>query len=313
MDNRQAQAQGAAWIGIIGNLLLALGKLLIGWMADSRALIADAVHSASDVVGSVAVLIGLKAAERPPDKDHPYGHGKAESVAAIIVSVLLAFVGFEIGYSSFEAFFTPLQAPQMLAVWAAVVSMVVKEAMFRYKYRLGKKLNSQSLIANAWEHRSDVYSSLAALIGIGGAIVGDRLDVPWMVYFDPAAGIFVSLLVLRMAYHILMESIHSTLDHVLHDEDARELVQAVEGVPGVIRVDEFRAREHGHYLIVDVKVSVDPHITVEAGHQIGKQVKQTLMAHFHQVRDVFVHINPCDASYPYASPVSDEQKGEQGE
>jgi cation diffusion facilitator family transporter len=303
VDNRLAQAQVGAWVGIVGNLLLAGIKLVIGIWAKSQALIADAVHSASDVAGSVAVLIGLRAAERPPDEDHPYGHGKAESIAAIIVSVLLALVGFEIGRASVLSLFAPLEAPAMMAVWAAIGSMIVKEAMFRYKYNLGKKLNSPSLIANAWEHRSDVYSSFAALIGIGGAILGDWLGISWLVYLDPIAGIFVSVLVLRMAYHILMESIHNTLDHVLHEEETVDLRKAIEGVQGVIRIDSLRAREHGHYQIVDVKLSVDPYITVEEGHSIGKLVKQTVLQRFEDVRDVFVHINPYDggdAQEPFA-------------
>lgn len=295
MDDRLAKAQFGAWVGIVGNLALAAVKLVIGLAAKSQALIADSVHSASDVVGSVAVLIGLRAAERPPDEDHPYGHGKAESVSAIIVSVLLAIVGFEIGMSSIKSFFAPVEAPGFLAVWAAIGSMIVKEWMFRYKYNLGKKLNSQSLIANAWEHRSDVYSSFAALVGIGGAILGDRAGVSWMLYLDPAAGIFVSALVLKMSYNILMESIHSTLDHVLHEDDALPFRECIEGVKGVLRVDSLRAREHGHYLIIDVKIGVDPHMTVEEGHRIGKQVKHALLEKFSQVRDVFVHINPFDA------------------
>lgn len=294
MDDRLAKAQFGAWVGIIGNILLTAIKWVIGYAANSRALIADAAHSASDVVGSVAVLIGLRAAERPPDKDHPYGHGKAESVASIIVSVLLMLVGFEIGYGSIESLFKPLRAPELLAVWAAIGSMIVKEAMFRYKYNLGKKLNSQSLIANAWEHRSDVYSSFAALIGIGGAIFGAKWHIGWMLYLDPVAGIFVSLLVLKMAYDILMESIHSTLDHVLHEEQTVPLRSSIQSVEGVLRVDELRAREHGHYQIVDVKISVNPHITVEEGHRIGKQVKHDLLTQFKEVRDVFVHINPFD-------------------
>ncbi|MGG1663235.1 cation diffusion facilitator family transporter [Brevibacillus sp. NRS-1366] len=292
VDDRLAKAQFAAWVGIVGNLALAGVKLLVGVVAKSQALIADSVHSASDVVGSVAVLIGLRAAERPPDEDHPYGHGKAESVSAIIVSVLLAVVGFEIGNSSIKSLFTPLEAPGFIAVWAAIGSMIVKEWMYRYKYNLGKKLKSQSLIANALEHRSDVFSSFAALIGIGGAIAGGWLGVPWMLYLDPAAGIFVSLLVLKMSYNILMESIHSTLDHVLHDDDTQELRQAILQVSGVTRIDSLRAREHGHYLIVDVKIGVNPHITVEEGHRIGKQVKHEIMEKFSEVRDVFVHINP---------------------
>ncbi len=301
MENRLAQAQFGAWVGIIGNISLAVAKLLIGLATDSRALIADAAHSASDVIGSLAVLIGLRAAERPPDEDHPYGHGKAESIAAIIVSVLLMVVGLEIGYASFESLFTPIEPPGTAAIWAAIGSMVIKEWMFRYKYNLGKKLNSQSLIANAWEHRSDVYSSLAALIGIGGSVLGARFGIPWMVYLDPAAGVFVSLLVLKMAYSILMEAIHNTLDHVLHEEDTLPLREAVESVAGVIRIDQFRAREHGHYVIVDVKVSVDPYITVEEGHRIGKRVKETLLERFSRVRDVFVHINPYDSVFPYTS------------
>lgn len=292
VDDRLAKAQFAAWVGIIGNLALAGVKLLVGVIAKSQALIADSIHSASDVIGSVAVLIGLRAAERPPDQDHPYGHGKAESVAAIIVSVLLAVVGVEMGNSSIKSLFTPLGAPGFLAVWAAIGSMIVKEWMYRYKYNLGKKLKSQSLIANALEHRSDVFSSFAALVGIAGAIAGGWLGVPWMLYLDPVAGIFVSLLVLKMAYNILMESIHSTLDHVLHEDDTQELRQAILQVAGVTRIDSLRAREHGHYQIVDVKVGVNPHITVEEGHHIGKQVKHEIMEKFSEVRDVFVHINP---------------------
>ncbi len=294
MDDRLAKAQVGAWVGIVGNLLLAVVKLIIGLLANSRALIADAAHSASDVVGSVAVLIGLRAAERPPDEDHPYGHGKAESVSSIIVSVLLVFVGLEVGYASIKSLFNPIVAPEFIAIWAAIGSMVVKEAMFRYKYNLGKKLNSQSLIANAWEHRSDVYSSFAALVGIGGAILGEMLNISWMVYLDPLAGIFVSLLVLKMSYQLLMESIHSTLDHVLHEEQTVALREHIEQVPGVMRIDQLRARETGHYQIVDVKVGVDPRITVEEGHRIGKRVKQSLMQQFPQVRDVFIHINPYD-------------------
>lgn len=286
------QAEVGAWVGIIGNLLLAIFKGVIGITANSRALIADAVHSASDVVGSLAVLIGVRVARVPPDEDYPYGHGKAESIAAIIVSVLLAIVGLKIGYGSLEAFFLPVKAPARLAIGAAFLSMIIKEIMFRYKYRLGKKIGSQAVIANAWEHRSDVYSSLAALIGITGAVLGERVGVPFLVYLDPVAGVLVSLLVLRMAYKLIKESIHYTLDHVLHLEDAQKLIRTVKEVPGVRRVDQLRAREHGFYVIVDVKVAVSPDMTVEQGHQIGKKVKEALILEHQQVADVLVHINP---------------------
>lgn len=286
------QAETGAWVGIVGNLILAVMKGVIGVIADSRALVADAVHSASDVAGSLAVLIGIRVAQEPPDQDHPYGHGKAESIAAIIVSVILVMVGFEIGRGSFESLFEEVTAPGWLAVVAATVSIVAKEAMFQYKYRLGKRIGSQAIIANAWEHRSDVYSSLAALVGIGGAILGERLGIHSLVYLDAVAGIFVSLLVMRMAYYLAKESIHTTLDHVLHEEDAAELVETVAAVAGVRRVDELLAREHGFYVIVDVKVAVDPDMTVEEGHRIGKEVKKALVEGHQHVSNVMVHINP---------------------
>jgi cation diffusion facilitator family transporter len=291
-EDRFKKTEFAAWMGIIVNIFLAIVKGIIGYIGNSKALIADAAHSASDVVGSLAVLIGLRAARKPPDEDHPYGHGKAESIAAIIVSIILFIVAFEVGQASFQTMFIPLQAPGNIAVYAAIGSMIIKEAMFRYKYNLGKRLKSPVLIANAWEHRSDVYSSFAAVIGIGGAVLGDVLAIPWLLYLDPVAGIAVSLLVLRMAYQIFKEAVHTTLDHVVHEEDARELVQSVEKIPGVIKVDELLAREHGHYVIVDVKIGVDPNISVKDGHAIGKQVKQTLITDFDYVQNVMVHVNP---------------------
>jgi cation diffusion facilitator family transporter len=290
-DDRFKKAEFAAMVGVVGNILLAGVKWWAGVAGNSKALIADAVHSASDVAGSLAVYIGLRAAKQPPDEDHPYGHGKAESIAAIIVAVLLFLVGIEIGKSSIESFFHDIEAPTSIAIYAVIFSIVVKEAMFQYKYRLGKKLKSDALIVNAYEHRSDVYSSIAALIGIGAAMLGGVLDIEWLVYGDPVAGVFVSLLVLKMAWKLGAESIHNTLDHVLHDEDTKELRAAVSEVEGVLDINELHAREHGHYVIVDLKISVDPHITVEEGHRVGKNVKKRLLE-VPEVQDVFIHINP---------------------
>ncbi len=307
-QQRFKQAEFAAWIGIVGNIILAVFKWIVGYMAGSKALIADAAHSASDVAGSFAVLVGLKAAKRPPDSDHPYGHGKAESIAAIIVSVLLILVGIEIGLSAAKSIYNGVEeAPKWFALVAVGISIVIKELMFQYKYRLGKRLNSQALIANAWEHRSDVYSSIAALIGVGGAYLGGYLEISWLVYLDPAVGILVALMVIRMGYQLIVESIHNTMDHVLHDEDAEELHKAVQSVKGVITVDDLRAREHGHYVIVDVKISVNPRISVLEGHTIGKTVKYELMNKFSHVSDVFIHINPYDPGFPYKSDIEIDQ------
>lgn len=291
---RFKQAEFAAWLGIIGNILLAVIKFIIGQLGNSRALVADAVHSFSDVVGSLAVLIGLRAAKLPPDEEHPYGHGKAESIAAIIVAVVLFIVGAQIGYGSLHAMFNPLVAPSIMAVYVALFSIVVKEAMFQYKYRLGKKLNSDALIANAWEHRSDAYSSIAALIGIGGAVLGGYLGIPWLVYLDPIAGLIVSIFVMVMAWKLGREAIHNTLDHVLPEEETEELIRTAEQVAGVVKVDELYARVHGYYVIVDLKVAVDPRISVKEGHDIGKEVKERLLREHAHVHNVLIHINPAE-------------------
>jgi len=290
-DIRYKKVRFGAWVGILGNIILAILKGVIGTIADSRALVADAVHSASDVVGSVAVLIGIRAAKLPPDQDHPYGHGKAETVTAIIVAVLLFLVGLEIAIGAVQSFFEPIVVPGTLAIYAVIFSIVVKELMFRYKISLGKKYKSDALVTDAWHHRSDVFSSFAALIGIGASIIGGNMGIDWLIYMDPAAGIMVSLLILKMAWKLGGEAIHNTLDHVLHKEDTADMVKQVEAVDGVLKVDEFLAREHGHYVIVDIKIAVHPHITVEVGHAIGKKVKMVLMEDGY-VQDVRVHVNP---------------------
>lgn len=290
--DRFKQAEFAAMVGVVGNIILAILKGAVGVISESRALVADAIHSASDVAGSLAVFIGVRAAKQPPDEDHPYGHGKAESIAAIIVAVLLFLVGIEIGKSSFESFFEDIEAPKLLAIYAVIISIIVKEWMFQYKYRLGKKIKSDAIIANAYEHRSDVYSSIAALVGIGAAIIGQRMGINWLVYADPVAGLFVSILVIKMAWRLGSESIHATLDHVLHEEDIVGLKATVNKIYEIKKIDELHAREHGHYVIIDIKVSVDPHITVEEGHNIGKLVKEKLMSEHEHVQNVFVHINP---------------------
>ncbi|WP_042345677.1 cation diffusion facilitator family transporter [Bacillus massiliigorillae] len=289
--DRFQQAEFAAMVGIVGNVALAIIKGIVGVMSHSKALIADAVHSASDVIGSLAVYVGLKAAKQPPDEDHPYGHGKAESIAAIIVAVLLFLVGIKIGKSSLESFFTVVEPPKSMALYVIILSIIVKEAMFRYKYNLGTKLGSQALIVNAYEHRSDVYSSIAALIGVGAAVLSKKVGLPWLTYGDPLAGLFVSVLVLKMAYTLGREAIHTTLDHVLPDDEVEPFRTVILADLDVKKINSLHAREHGHYVIVDLKIAVDPHLTVEEGHAIGKRVKAQLLKQA-KIHDVFVHINP---------------------
>jgi len=296
---RAGKAERAAWAGIGANLFLAAMKGAVGLASGSQALVADAANSASDVAGSVTALIGLRAAKKPPDKEHPYGHGKAESVASIIVSVLILLVGAELVIGSLKAVFGRApEAPAWYAAPALLLSIAVKEGLFRYTFRTAKRLSSQTLATVAWDHRADVLASSAALAGVAGALLGDRSGWTWMLMLDPVAGLVVACFVLRMGYRLIMEAITGTLDLVLHSDRAKELEEAALTVRGVLAVDELRARVTGHYVIVDVKISVDPSITVLEGHAIAKTVKQRLMEQFGHVSDVFVHVNPFAGGFP---------------
>ncbi|CAG7655210.1 cation diffusion facilitator family transporter [Paenibacillus allorhizosphaerae] len=298
-EERYKKTEFVAWIGIAGNIALLVLQGLVGYVAHSKALIADALHSASAAAGSIAILIGSRSGKRSLD-DHRYARGKTESVAAMTVAVLLLVIGIEVGITSGQAIYYGVdEPPNQLAFIVVILSIIAKEVMFRYKYRLGKQLSSQTLMMNAWEHRSDVYSSIAAFIGVGGALLGHSLGNDLFYYLDPAAGLFISLLVVRKGYRLIQQSIHNTLGRILHQEDTAELLETVQRVKGVIAVDELRPREHGHYVIVDMKISVNPKITVQEGHDIAKIVKHTLMKRFIHVSDVFIHVNPYDAGYPY--------------
>ncbi|GLG02224.1 cation transporter [Alicyclobacillus hesperidum subsp. aegles] len=277
------------------NVALTAAKGLVGAIAHSDALIADAVHSASDLVGSLAVIIGLRIARKPPDEDHPYGHGKAELIASIVVAGLLIAAAIDVGVSSISSFMKSPKAPELAAAEMAFVAIVVKELLFRYNVRIGRRLQSKSLMAQAYDHRSDVYSSLAALVGIVLAIIGERLRIRWLMYMDAAAGLFVACLVLKMAIHIAQDSLQSLMDRVVLEEAAlhpyREQVMQVHGVRAI---DELRVRDHGQYVIVDIEIAVDGDITVFAGHEIAAEVRRVLREKFARVQDVFVHVNPYE-------------------
>lgn len=283
----------ATWIGIIVNLVLAIVKAIGGIISGSRALIADALHSASDVVGSIVVLFAVRIANKPPDDEHPYGHGKAEGVASIIVALLLIVVGVEISISSVKVFFgeTP-EAPGVLALVILLISIVVKEILFYYKLWLGKKYNSSVLVTEAWHHRSDSLSSLAALAGIGLAILGEKFSISFLVYGDAIAGLLVSLIVVKVGYDLIKSSSNVMLEKVLGQEEVQAYVDTVNAIDGVKRIDQLLARTHGSYIIIDIKVSVDSEITVKQGHDIAKQIKSALILEHKEVEDVLVHVNP---------------------
>src|SRR5699024_4553451 len=224
----------ATWVGIIVNILLTIFKGIGGFLTGSRALLADALHSASDVVGSVVVLFAVKIANKPPDDEHPYGHGKAENVASIIVALLLIIVGVEISISSIEVFFGDHpEAPGSLALFILIIAIIIKEFLFYYKLWLGRKYRSSALISEAWHHRSDSLSSLAALLGIGLAILGEKLQLSFLIYGDAVAGIIVSGIVIKVGYELIKTSANVILEKVLDDDEVEAYKSTVEAVDGV--------------------------------------------------------------------------------
>ncbi|SEF42432.1 cation diffusion facilitator family transporter [Paenibacillus sp. UNC499MF] len=299
-DERFQKAEVAAWIGIGGNIGLTVLKGVVGVMAGSRSLLADAVHSASDTAGSFASLRCLKAPGTPVDHGRSYGRDKAESIAAILIAVILTIISVEISMNAVKDMVSGVHnAPESYALIAVIVSLVCKEVMFRYNYWVGKKLGSRDLVTGTWEHRSGVYSSIMTLAGVGGALIGDKMGWAFMYYLDPAAAVAVTLLIVKNSYGVITDALQKTMDRALHQEDARDMIDAVQGVKGVISVEDLRAREHGHYVIVELRISVNPRISVLEGNDIARSVKYQLMKKFIHLSDVTIHVFPYDSGYPY--------------
>ena len=273
-------------LGLAANIALTIFKLLAGILGFSYAMIADAIHSASDCLATGAVYVGLRIGEKPPDKSHPYGHANAETIAAFLVALIILSTGVFIGISAIHLITDKnLETPTMIALVAAITSIVIKEIMFRYTLRVGKRNNSPAVIANAWDHRSDAYSSIAALAGIVGARLGFQ-------YLDPIAGLVVSALIVKVSATILHSNIGILMDERPEQAVLDKLRAAVLDVEGIKAIDSIRAHRRGSTFTIDIEIAVDSNITVEQGHQIASEVKNRLVNNIEHVQDVMVHVNP---------------------
>lgn len=294
MANRAKQAMFATTLGIIVNVVLTILKLIGGILGNSRALIADAVHSASDVISSFVVLFGVRAANKPADDDHPYGHGKYESVSALIVAILLIVIGLEILVSSAQMIFSqePPQFPKAIALYIIIFSILVKEGMYQYKIRLGRKIKSDALIADAWHHRSDSISSIVALIGVAIAMIGGHFDIPYLHFFDVIAGALIAAIIMYVGYGLARDSVRLSAELILDKEESQKFYDTVDKIDGVLQIDSLFARTHGSYLVIDMKIGVRKNLTVEEGHDIAEFVRSELIREYEEVSEVFVHVNP---------------------
>nr|WP_232331063.1 MULTISPECIES: cation diffusion facilitator family transporter [unclassified Thermoactinomyces] len=281
-----------AWVSLVSNILLTLVKFMVGWLYRSPSLVADGAHNASDVVASAATLGSMRVSTMPADREHPYGHGKAEVIASGIVAVILFLAAIWMIYQSIEALFLPPPKAHAISLIAAVFSLLFKLVLYIYTIRIGRKVNSKGLIATAYDHLSDVYSSLAAAIGIGLALLGRQARIPYLEYGDPLASIVVSLLILKVAIHMGREAVDILMERNVAQEKLDQFAAIISAVPGVKRIDRIRAREHGHYILVDVRVGVPGEMTVQEGHDISRAIKKNVMERFDDVQEVLVHINP---------------------
>ena len=276
-------------VSIIGNTVLSLFKILAGILANSGAMISDAVHSASDVLSSIIVIIGVKLSAKASDKDHPYGHERFECVAAIVLAVILLISGLFIGHTAIEKLTSghteELAIPGILALVAAVVSIVGKEAMYWYTRFYALRLDSGALMADAWHHRSDALSSVGALIGI----VGARMGFPMM---DTIASLVICAFIVKAAYDIFKDAIGKMVDHACSEEVEKEILQFAAEQDGVSRVDSIRTRVFGNRIYVDIAICAAGEITLAQSHKIARRVHDALEHKYEKIKHINVSVKP---------------------
>ncbi|SEL84996.1 cation diffusion facilitator family transporter [Butyrivibrio sp. ob235] len=274
-------------VGILGNVVLAGFKLVAGILGNSGAMVSDAVHSLSDVFATIVAYIGVLLAKQPEDDEHPYGHERLECVAAMILGVILAGTGLGIGYTGLQKIILrqELEVPTFLPLIAAVVSIVVKEAMFWYTMYYAKKMNSDAFKADAWHHRSDALSSIGSFIGIGLA----KLGFPIM---DPIASLIICLFILKVAYDISKDALDKMLDTSCGKEMEQKLRFFIEQQPGVEHVDLLQTRQFGNRIYIDLEIAVKGEIPLVEAHEIAEKVHNSVEQEFTNVKHIMIHVNP---------------------
>jgi cation diffusion facilitator family transporter len=278
-----------ALFGLIVNVLLAAGKILAGIVGHAYVLIADGIESALDVGGSIVIWGGLTVAARPPDRTHPYGHGKAEPIAAIVVALGVLAAAVVIAIQSVREIFLPHHAPAPWTLAVLVVAVVVKETLYRYVIRFGHKVDSTAVKTDAWHHRIDAMTSIAAFIGISIALIGGK---PWQSADDWAA-LAACALIGWNGYRLARPAFFEIMDTAPHSKFVRSICQVARSVTGVVEVEKCRARKMGLDFYVDLHVGVDGNMSVHEGHEIAHRVKSAIQQSDSRVADVLVHIEPA--------------------
>ncbi len=290
---RQKEANRITWIGFFSNMVLTVFKIVAGILGNSAAMIADAAHSVSDFVTDLVVVGSLKVSSRPKDGNHKYGHGKVETLATAFVGIVLVIVGLGILYSAGRNIYVhyriePIQSPGMIALYAAIASIIIKEILYRYTMVVGKRINSKVVVANAWHHRSDAFSSIGTVIGISGAIfLGPR----WVI-LDPLAAIVVSFFILRVAISISMESLAELIETSLPKPQEKEILEIAGRVDGVHNPHDLKTRKIGNDIAIDLHIYVKRDLNIEEAHDITVEIEKCLRNKYGQDTHISIHTEP---------------------
>ena len=276
-------------IGSVVDLLLGVAKIFVGMLAQSQALIADGIHSLSDLVTDVFVIYAAKHAHQEADEEHPYGHGRIETVATVGLGVVLIGVGIGISIDAVNRLFHPedLSIPGMWAMVVAIISIFSKEAIYRYSMIIARKYRSKMLEANAWHSRTDAITSIVVVIGVGGSMLG-------LTYLDELAAVGVAYFIARIGWDLAWQSLRELIDTGLESERVDEIRDCILNVDGVESLHILRSRQMGGNALVDVHVQVEPRISISEGHYISETVRKQVIRQFDEVTDVMVHIDPED-------------------
>ena len=288
-DTYQAAVSRVSAVGIGANLALTLFKLAAGILGRSSAMLSDAVHSLSDIAGGLIVVVGVNLSERQADEDHPYGHERLECIASLLLAVILLVAALAMGRSAAVSIVTgsyrTAAVPGGIALIAAVVSIAVKEGLYRWTMARAGILGSGALRAEAWHHRSDALSSVGSLIGVGGAMLGLRV-------LDPAASLVICLFILKAAYDIAREAVERMTDHTGGQEWDESIRACAEGFPDIQGIDLLRTREFGRKLYVDLEIRMDGSLTLAESHNVAEALHDELETRFPQIKHVMIHVNP---------------------
>ena len=288
-QNPQTIVNRVTSIGIIGNVILSLFKFLAGIFGHSSAMVSDAIHSLSDVLATFIAWLGIRLSMQAPDREHPYGHERLECVASLLLGTILFGTGLMIGLSGLKTIlaghYEELQAPECIALIAAVVSIATKEGMFLYTRHYAKVLNSAAFMADAWHHRSDALSSIGSLIGIGGAMLGFPI-------LDPLASVAIAVCIIKVAYDILKDAVSKMLDTACSSEYEKKLADFISAQDGVDRLDVLHTRMFGNKIYIDAEISVDGDKSLTDAHEIAESVHTQVEKHFDNIKHIMIHVNP---------------------